>query len=89
MSDAFVTAVGLSFLAGLVVGGYFGIKFGHARARALRAWTDRITGKKSIIGLFKKTVREWSRAAKYIGLGAAVATVSLILIYASTSNGRK
>lgn len=60
---------------GAVFGLYVGIKFGHARARALRAWRDFKSAKAQVKAFIRETLHQWRLVAQISALFSAITAV--------------
>lgn len=67
---------------GAVFGLYIGIKFGHARARALRAWRDFKAAKSQVKAFIRETLHQWRLAAQ-VGLVFSAVTAAIVLVLVS------
>ena len=71
----------IGFLVGVAVGCAIASRYGMAKARAMRAWSDWVVTKNSMVGLAKRTVAETWTAVKYAALGVAVAVIAILVIF--------
>jgi hypothetical protein len=65
---------------GAVFGLYVGILFGHARARAIRAWRDFKAARDQVKRFIRETLHQWRLVAQISVVSAAVTAVVVIVM---------
>ena len=68
-------------LIGAVVGWELGKRYGMALARALRAFSDWVMTKNSLVGLFKSWLHHTWAVVKLVCLGAGLTVVAILVIF--------